>query len=949
MSKHFGGGGGRRLEPKDYPPPRRGDVDKRPSVFDRLGVRKDNAPSSHSHYAGGDSGSGYRRNDGPGPMRKHSPMPGQMISGRRNQDARGDRIRSRSRSRSFSPRNRKVPSEIPHHHSHVGGGHGQMKKSKIKEIPPHDHRMRQRSNSPMRRKPGDKPVGVGSPKWREENPARHKGGVGPGGSKVKKGSGKKSGGKKSGKDKERKAGKGRSSSGSSGSSGETSSSSRSASSSSSTSEASSSTSSNASSSSDSSVPSIKLRHDTKKKVKKVKPRPSSRSESVSTGQIQSRVSSGSSIESGNVRDNRDLREKIKAKTRQNYERIQDGTPDLRHQRRPPQEPYPNRNYNKTDIREDSPGSARRRRPSGASSFSEKPVKRRRVLSPEEFVPSPRRAPPPNDPPVPTHPVRRDRSPLPRDRIRVINSPMRRAPAEDTRRGDVRDINKRLDNYGDNKPRDVDRFRDDAGPYGRDSNRQKERLAPARPLLPVRHPGPVNQMNPDRARDNREMNDRPGNNRFEPRHSRPLLQLPPGAEPQKIPYRGAPDDRVPRLAIQPQSPALTKPSPMIVKSKEALIEKYRIMKPSQYVDMWVDKTVEACAPPGSSIVSPPKDTPSVSSRTFDDSAETGTKVSSTKDIDDLLSDFSDDADDLLNDVGDEPKSEKSEKEIVEKKAIECEAEVASTVTVSQSVEVTTPVEKKPTPSTTVVSVVTPVISQDRKSVGTPQRTSSSFIEPRGEGESLPSRSQTEDDILERMDFEEISDEELGDVGENKIPIVDALGVDWASLVCGEKNRPVSPSSVLSTASTSMKVRKRWTPLQVVSRVGLLSNCSEKLLQKVVELKMKEEPYSESSEDPMDLEEKIQDELQNAGKFRKMRARGNVIDTIGLGPNSRALSSRRDMALRRYYLGMPQKSLVSMDMLHQNPASNSVQDLESIGELYRLSLSLFKGSETATVTV
>ncbi|ODM91818.1 Zinc finger CCCH domain-containing protein 13 [Orchesella cincta] len=611
----------------------------------------------------------------------------------------------------------------------------------------------------------------------------------------------------------------------------------------------------------------------------------------------------------------DLREKIKAKTRQNYEGIQHGgTPDLRHQRRPPQEPFPNRGYNKPDLREGSPGSSTTSKRSSSTN----------------------------------HPVRRDRSPLPRDRIRVINSPMRRAPAEDTRRVDVRDISKRLDNYGDNnKPRDIDRYRDDGGPFGRDSNRQKERLAPARPPPGRQHPG--HQMNPDRDRDNRGMNDRAGNNRFEPRHSRPLLQLPPGAEPQKIPYRGAPEDRVPRITIQPQSPALNKSGPMIVKSKEALIEKYRVMKQSQYVDMWVDKTVEACAPPGSSIVSPPppKDTPSVSSRTFDDSAETGTKVSSIKDIEDLLSDFSDDADELLNDVGDERKSDKSEN--IEKKVTECEAEVASTATVSHSTETNTPIEKEKKPVQSTPTVVTSGVPQDRKSVGTPQRTTSSFIEPRGEGQSLHSRSQTEDDILERMDFEEISDEELGDVGENKIPIVDALGVDWASLVCGEKNRPISPSSVLSTASTSMKVRKRWTPLQVVSRVGLLSNCSEKLLQKVVELKMKEEPYAESSEDPMDLEEKIQDELQNAGKFRKIRARGNVIDTIGLGPNSRALSSRRDMALRRYYLGMPQKSLVSMDMLHQNPASNSVQDLESIGELYRLSLSLFKGSETATVAV
>lgn len=505
--------------------------------------------------------------------------------------------------------------------------------------------------------------------------------------------------------------------------------------------------------------------------------------------------------------------------------------------------------------------------------------------------------------------------------------MRRAPAEDSRRGDIRpDMSKRLDNYGE-KPREGDRYRDE-GSYGRDIvlNRQKERLAPARPTSSAgRHPHPMTPTS-DRDRD-RGLLERPGpssagplsNYKFDSRNnSRPLLQLPHGATPelsQKMPHphlRQTPDDRVSsRVTIEPPqiSPGPPKHSPMIVKSKEALIEKYRGMKQSQYVDMWVDKTLHACAPPGSSIVSPPKDTPTDSSRPFDDSAEAGAKNVSMKDMEDLLSDFSDDADELLNDVGDDPKSEKSEKDtsMAEKSKVlntagagEYETEIASTATTTETPTTPAVIDKKPAQSSTVLTTASVLSSHERKSLGTPQR---SFAEVGREGQSLPSRSQTEDDILERMDFEEISDEELGDVGsENKIPIVDALGVDWASLVCGEKNRPVSPSSALTSASTSMmKVRKRWSPLQVISRVGLIKNCSERLLQKVTDMKMKEEqPYSDNSssatEDPLEQEERIQDELLNAGKFRKMRARSNVIDTIGLGPNSRALSSRRDMALR-----------------------------------------------------
>ncbi len=132
--------------------------------------------------------------------------------------------------------------------------------------------------------------------------------------------------------------------------------------------------------------------------------------------------------------------------------------------------------------------------------------------------------------------------------------MRRAPVEDNRqRGDIRpDMSKRLDNYVD-KPREMERYRDDGSFGGRDNpNRQKDRLAPARP-------GPGNirqhpnmghqnqQMTPDRERE-RPGNDRPGPgnmNRFETRN-RPLLQLPhstPPMDQQKMPYRGGPEERV----------------------------------------------------------------------------------------------------------------------------------------------------------------------------------------------------------------------------------------------------------------------------------------------------------------------------------------------------------------------------------------------------------------------
>jgi len=160
----------------------------------------------------------------------------------------------------------------------------------------------------------------------------------------------------------------------------------------------------------------------------------------------------------------------------------------------------------------------------------------------------------------------------------------------------------------------------------------------------------------------------------------------------------------------------------------------------------------------------------------------------------------------------------------------------------------------------------------------------------EGQSMRSQmSHTEDDdILETMDFEEISDEELDEKG-NKVHIVDALGVDWSSLVCKEKTRPESPSSVsLGSVSSSYKVRERWNAIQVLKQVGVHRDlCGEERFQRVLQ-KVKESCKGEETVD--------EEELENPMKRRRRLERENLIENLGLGPDSRALCSRRELAMR-----------------------------------------------------
>lgn len=161
---------------------------------------------------------------------------------------------------------------------------------------------------------------------------------------------------------------------------------------------------------------------------------------------------------------------------------------------------------------------------------------------------------------------------------------------------------------------------------------------------------------------------------------------------------------------------------------------------------------------------------------------------------------------------------------------------------------------------------------------------------------------EEDGIDHMDFEEISDEELEE--EIKVKgLGDALGVDWASLVAESRPR------VKQEKSGSAK--KRWESLKVLSRVGLsLEMAGEKLIKEI----LKESHDKEKEENKSESEEEVKKEevvithpvaaIQVAIREKEM-VRNNLFATAGT--YRRALSARRDLAIRRHLCGLPIKDL------------------------------------------
>lgn len=319
--------------------------------------------------------------------------------------------------------------------------------------------------------------------------------------------------------------------------------------------------------------------------------------------------------------------------------------------------------------------------------------------------------------------------------------------------------------------------------------------------------------------------------------------------------------------------------LLPKSKEALAERYEQMRKSGYVDKWVDETVKVKSTQrgtNDETPSPLISTPSSKSALSPDrlkleeitkESKVGESIIPPVDVDEL-SDFSDDADELLNVIPDSPDKENEE---------DASKSVSSLAAASLKKELNIPADKVPeasvasiTKRSTSVETGPSTFSQERQLVA----------KLGGLQTSLPSQSQT-DDLLDRMDFEEISDEELGEV-ENRVHIVDALGVDWASLVCTEKR---SDEQTPESQSKSTSARKRWRPINILS--GRISRklAGDVLYNKILELKKLEDAADGGTNK----------DCETTHKTSKPNDAG-VLEKIGLGPNSRALSARRDMAVR-----------------------------------------------------
>lgn len=191
---------------------------------------------------------------------------------------------------------------------------------------------------------------------------------------------------------------------------------------------------------------------------------------------------------------------------------------------------------------------------------------------------------------------------------------------------------------------------------------------------------------------------------------------------------------------------------------------------------------------------------------------------------------------------------------------------------------------------------------------------------------PGSALDEDGIDDHMDFEEISDEELEE--EVKVKgLGDALGVDWASLVAESRPR--------NKLEKSGSAKKRWEYHKVLTRVGIsLEMAGEALVNEILrankESEQKEKIEERKSEvgnedlsssvdsaaetETPDVKVEVKVDIEEikvphpvaaiqVALREKAMVRNNLFTSAG--PFRRALSARRDLAIRRHLCNLPLK--------------------------------------------
>ncbi|XP_021936826.1 zinc finger CCCH domain-containing protein 13-like isoform X3 [Zootermopsis nevadensis] len=199
-------------------------------------------------------------------------------------------------------------------------------------------------------------------------------------------------------------------------------------------------------------------------------------------------------------------------------------------------------------------------------------------------------------------------------------------------------------------------------------------------------------------------------------------------------------------------------------------------------------------------------------------------------------------------------------------------------------------------------------------------------------------QQDEETMDNLDFEEISDEEL-DPEEAKTGIGDALGVDWASLVAESRPR-TRPDSTPGSA------RRRWESRRVLARLGVSARYGgwdlvEDLKAKYNGVKQETEKDGKENAAPEPETGTVAKEEVSSLSFlhpvasihvalRERQARRTAL-FASCGPYKRALSARRDLAIRRQLCNLPVKETTGDS---QQPGPDV--------EIYRLGVQLFERS-------
>lgn len=189
---------------------------------------------------------------------------------------------------------------------------------------------------------------------------------------------------------------------------------------------------------------------------------------------------------------------------------------------------------------------------------------------------------------------------------------------------------------------------------------------------------------------------------------------------------------------------------------------------------------------------------------------------------------------------------------------------------------------------------------------------------------------DDETMDQMDFEEISDEELEE--ETKVKgLGDALGVDWASLVAESRPRVKN--------ATEGSAKKRWEPHRVLARIGISIEMAGAKLANEICTQIQQDEAEEGNLKVEDIKTEVKVEKEEKPKLhpiagmqvslRDWKAKRKTL-FANAGPLKRALCARRDLEIRRYLCKLPAKDTIGLgDAQHPHDP-----------EIFRMALKLYE---------